>query len=156
MILEAGMPAQNVPEEINIMVIRAVFLILLGVISRDDIRYKTIPVILLILSVGLGIINIIVQGEYRPIDVVGQLFPGLFVYIIAVSKGGIARGDACLLMASGMILGAFYNLIFCMITFFTGGIVGLIIMIAKRDRKLELPFVPLMLVGMIIEELIRA
>lgn len=115
----------------------------------DDLKDRQIKVRDILI---FGIVGIIINLVYRPhdlISVVGGVIVGLLVYLFSfLSKEQIGKGDALLIIVTGLYLGFTDTLVVLWVSTVLAAIVGTIHV--KRHRveiDSELPFVPFLLVG---------
>lgn len=144
--------------------------IILAILALSDLFYGV--VLIPIVSVGT-IVTIIYRstlwyfGAYNPADLgvailLAGAFFGFFWLLYKLTKGrGMADGDMYAAMYMGLLLGWPKGMVAIMGSFILGAVVGLFLIITKlRSRKDTVPFVPFMVVAMVIallwgEQIIR-
>ena len=135
-------------EEIQMGVLGLILLIQ----SVFDLRSKRLPLWITGVGAGVGIILLIFQGSYTPSHVTA-LIPGLLCLVIAkVSREAIGYGDGLLLVMMGFFLKVSVLLGICLWAITLSGIVALFLLATKKRKgKQEIPFVPFLFVGFILE-----
>ena len=113
-------------------------LIFLGVNSWTDIRKREISLIFTGIFAIAGIIwRLSVAG-------VGLLFAGISV----ITKGALGMGDCLVLLALGTVMdmGDFFLMLLGAV-FSSAVYAGILLVILKKNRNTEIPFVPFLLMG---------
>ena len=82
-----------------------------------------------------------------------SLVPGIVCIMLALLQKGIGMGDALVILAAGLLLGTGRNLICICCSSLAGAMLAVIMLVKGKGRSYELPFVPCILVGFIVEEL---
>ncbi len=131
-------------------------LILLGstlaVGSVLDILQRRVSIRVLVISglVALGFAFLRTDSQVADM-LLGAALGLVYVFISLASRGAIGIGDAMYLIISGVYLGLMGNLSLLVIASFGAGIAGLVaLLIFKKDRKYELPFIPFLLMGVVL------
>ena len=142
--------------EIYIEGLKVVRIGMLGLIlmvqSVFDIRSKRLPLWITGMGMVMGIILWLIEGSYNFIQFTAMI-PGLICLVIAkVSREAIGYGDGLLLGMMGLYL-EFYALISTGLWAFTlAGIVALFLLVTKKKKgKQEIPFVPFLFLGFLLE-----
>lgn len=124
-------------------------IIMLGICSIEDMKYKKIHVIWPVSFAAIGILCwIFVWGQpFAHLFAAG--FPGLAVLAISIlTKGGIGEGDSLILTAVGIYLGASYTLQILLSAVFLSSIYALFLYIVKgKKKKYEMAFVPFLFIS---------
>lgn len=120
--------------------------VLLGVTSIFDLRYKRIPLLLIISGTVLGVVAIITRGAESS-ELVYALMPGILLLITAfLTREKIGYGDGMLLLGLGLLEGVIGCLGDLLIGLLLASVFGLILFVfGKRGREITLPFVPFLL-----------
>ncbi len=125
--------------------------ILLGILSYFDIRYREIPIVLVVIGGGIamsGSIYDIVQGK-PPLEVMLCAIPGIiFLIIHLIFPHQIGVGDGLVLMISELNMTCNDCLIALFFTAILSGIVASILLIMKRNNT-KIPFIPFIMMGQI-------
>ena len=139
----------------------AVIFCLLIVIAAYDLKHKIIPDTLsLVLGVisFIGIFFISPSGFYLHMPGYWELFSGVlvalpFAFLWLVSRGTwMGLGDAKLALGLGWFLGLSRALSGVVVVFWSGAIIGIILMIFSRKygMRSEIPFAPFLVLGAVI------
>lgn len=122
---------------------------LFGLTSFDDIRTKQVRVLEIIIFAVFGIILNIYYRTNSLTSIMGGLMIGGVIYLFSiVSKEKIGKGDALIIMVSGLYLGFFDTLILLWLASVFAAVFGGIYMLAHKNKgDIELPFVPFLLLG---------
>lgn len=119
----------------------------LGAASLTDLCMRRIPLFLTGVFGGVGMLLLLYHGDwvaYGP----GLLVGGLFLGLAFVTREAVGRGDALVILG----LGAFLDWQQLMGTLFLALMacapVALVLLVVfRKDRRTELPFVPFLLLG---------
>ena len=125
---------------------------LYGITAFDDYRTRHIKLMELLIFAVIGICLDIVYTKYSLTSILGGVGVGVAMYIFSIlSKEKIGRGDALLVMVTGLYLGFMNTVILLWLSSVLAAIVGLIL-IRKYDngKDKELPFVPFILLAFLI------
>ncbi len=123
----------------------AVLFSLLLVISVIDLERHLIPNRLVLLLLGWVILWQLFFPRISTLSALGGFFTGgfLFLAIALLSKGGMGGGDVKLMAVLGLASGLPDVLLVFMLAFFSGALVGVLLIIFKqKTRKSPLPFGP--------------
>ena len=132
---------------------REIGLILLyGLTSFDDLKTKQVRVFEIVSFGILGIVLNVISPMNSIYSIIGAILVGVVLYIFSVfSKEKIGKGDAMIVMVSGLYLGFTNVMILLWISSLLALIVGLITMKKlKVDSSYEIPFVPFLMSGFLI------
>ena len=120
---------------------------LLGICGIEDYRIKKVRLVVVNAFAILGVILHIVYQRITWIDMVLGALIGVALLIVGyLSKEKIGYGDGLILVATGIYLGFWNNLILLWLSTSLAGIYGLILMLFKKKKKeSEIPLVPFIL-----------
>lgn len=123
-------------------------LIFLGVNSWTDIRKREISLIFTGIFAIAGIIWRLsgkgVSVEILPVAGVGLLFAGISV----ITKGALGMGDCLVLLALGTVMDMGDFFLMLLVAVFSSAVYsGILLVILKKNRNTEIPFVPFLLMG---------
>ncbi len=121
-------------------------------LSFEDIRKKTIPVIPMMFWGIAGVIMHLYYGRLELISMVSGMLPGLVAYILSiVSREKIGKGDAILLIVTGVYMGFWANIMMLWTGLIIAAIAGVMMLVFfKKSRGYELPFVPFLFAGFLL------
>ena len=125
---------------------------LYGITAFDDYRTKHIKLMELIIFAVIGICFDIVYTKYALASILGGVGVGVAMYIFSIiSKEKIGKGDALLVMVTGLYLGFMNTVVLVWLSSVLAALVGLVL-IRKYDDKVdkEMPFVPFILLAYLI------
>ena len=122
-----------------------------------DIKKRTIPVILLVLSGATGILISLTTGEAASGALTdwffGLLLGVVFIGISLISDGKLGMGDALAILVTGIFLGGKDAALAVLNAMMATSFVSIIILAVKKvSRKTELPFMPFLLFGCILQQ----
>lgn len=134
----------------------------LVVLTFIDLEHKKLPNKITLptffAGIGLLVIDALVAGEPR--DLLGALigvaiFGGLFELIGFIKPSGMGGGDIKLAYSLGMFLGYLggvtITLVGMFLSFLSGGLIGmLLLVVARGDRKTQIPFGPFLALGTVL------
>ena len=123
----------------------------ISLLALEDLRMKKIPIIPLILTGIIGMIFHLIFESRDIKDILGGMFIGVVLYAVSFfTKGKVGKGDAFLFMVTGVYLGFWNNLLALWIASVIAGVIGVGIIVVKNKRfDYKLPFVPFVLVAII-------
>ena len=109
-----------------------------------------------VITAILAVIRFIRQ-PYTGMDLLLGCIPGFITLVICLITGeAIGKGDAAVITGLGMIAGWEDTCVICMIGLLLCGMLGLLLIILKKsDRKTGLPFIPFLMMGVLIVWCIR-
>ena len=123
------------------VILPGVFL-LLGAIW--DIKYKKLPLALLVCFMAAGAPVNIFWPKYSVWDIAVGAFIGVLLYAISyVTSGQIGEGDGLLFVATGFFVGGAGNIVLLLWASVLCAVpAGVMLVIKKAGRKDRIPFVP--------------
>lgn len=127
-----------------------VTLAFLGVNAWLDIKKKEISLLTVGILAVLGAIWSVMSGR----DLMQAVFPlgivTVFLGLSLLTGGAVGLGDVWILLALGLILetGEFLGTL-CMGMLLAGGWALILLVILRKNRRTEIPFVPFLLAGYI-------
>ena len=123
-----------------------------GLTSFDDLKTKQVRVFEIVSFAIFGIVLNIVAPLNSMQSIIAAVFVGIVLYIFSIlSKEKIGKGDALIVMVSGLYLGFTNVMILLWISSLLALIFGLItIKKLKVDSNYEIPFVPFLMSGFLI------
>lgn len=129
--------------------------IYLAVLSFCDIRWKAMPLWLLLPGMGVSVGSIVigckgtVQGA--AVSLAGLLPAVAFLFLSWVSKGGVGYGDGLVLFILGGVLGMAKTVEITMIGLGFAAVGSILILMCCREgRKARIPFVPFLLAAFLL------
>lgn len=122
---------------------------LYGLTSFDDIRTKQVRLNEIIIFAVLGIALNIAFPSKSALSILGGVGVGLGLLIFSIlSKEKIGKGDAYIIMVTGLYLGFINTLVLLWISCIFAAVIGVITLRKYDNSKCqELPFVPFLLMG---------
>ena len=125
---------------------------ILGYFTIEDIKSRRLKTAALMFCGLAGVILHIFLRRISAENMIGGMAVGAVMYLISVlSKGRIGKGDAVLIMVTGIFLGFWNNLMLLWAAVMFAGAAGWIaIFILKKEKNYEMPFVPFMLAAYIL------
>ena len=132
----------------------AIILIICLIISTFiDLEHQIIPdeVVIPTMAVGL-LLNILIHWENLPDYLMGFALGGGIIFLIVVlSRGGMGGGDIKLFATVGMFLGLRLTVLAMLLSFISGSIAGLILIILNlKKTKDAIPFGPFIALGSVV------
>lgn len=115
------------------------------VISGIDLEHQLIPNRMVLILFGWALLW---QLFYPAVPLGSALLGmvtggGLLFAVLLVSRGGMGGGDVKLMAVLGLLVGWPYVLVVLMLSFITGGLVGIALLLrGRKTRKSPLPFGP--------------
>lgn len=115
--------------------------------------YKGILAAYLFLSLAGHMAGCLVAENCSVTGLAIGMIPGVFCLLLSfLTRQGIGYGDSILIMINGLSLGAEVCLHILLTALFWAGIWGMIQWrFFNKDKKTEIPFVPFLLIGLIIQ-----
>lgn len=134
---------------INMIFIKGIFLgCILIIVTFIDIKYRTIPNFIVIITTILGIFFIF-TFRISPLNAIfGAFIGGGLLFILALIPGAIGGGDVKLMFALGLFLGINKTLLAILLAFIIGAIASIFLIIfKKKGHKDYIPFGPFLAIG---------
>lgn len=127
----------------------------LVVVGIEDLRKKEIGSLPLLIMGGLGVLLSLLAGDWTDWTVILRFLPGIFTLFLAwLTKESIGYGDGLTILCLGCFLPGEQIAGLCMMAITVAGIVALFLLLVKhRGKKTQIPFVPFLLIGLVITEL---
>lgn len=135
------------------IVVLSVGLFLMGV---EDIRKKEIGSLPLLIMGGVGILLSLLSGEWTNWTVVFRFVPGCVILLLAwITRESIGYGDGLAILCLGCFLSGVQIVNICMIAITFAGVAALfLLLVRRRSRKTQIPFIPFLIIGFAVTELI--
>ena len=120
-----------------------------GLTAIDDVRTKSIRVLEVIIFAVIGVLIDVILKPYSWVSIAGGVAVGAVLYIISIlTKEKIGKGDAMIVMVSGLYLGFMNTMIVLWLASLLAAIFGVIMVRCQRHQiDVEIPFVPFLLVA---------
>lgn len=125
---------------------------LLGLCSLEDMKYKRLTVLyILLFGIGGMILHLFVPVCSIYSILCGMLL-GIFMILISViTRGSVGMGDGILLVVTGVYLGGYGNLELFMMGLLLSALCSLALLILKKkNRKEEIAFVPFLFLSYLV------
>ena len=124
----------------------------LGYLSIEDLRKRQIHLVSLGVAAIAGLFMHLYFERITIWSLVGGLATGMALYVVSVlSSEKIGKGDALLVGVTGIFLGFWGNLFLLWLSAILAAFVGIIaVVVFRKDRQYELPFIPFIFIGFII------
>lgn len=122
---------------------------LLGLCSLEDMKYKKLTVMYILL---FGIVGVLLH-LFIPVCSIysvlwGMVLGGILILISIITRGSVGMGDGILLVVTGVYLGGYGNLELFMTGLLFAALWSLgLIVLKKKKGKEEIAFVPFLLVS---------
>ncbi|WP_291572448.1 prepilin peptidase [Clostridium sp. UBA4548] len=122
------------------------------VISNIDIKFQDVYIVTTIPGIVIGTIFAVVEkylysaslGNY----LLGAIIAGGIISIVVYSTGAMGKGDIEIALLCGIFLGWKYSLIMIVLSFVSGGIIGVMLIVFKiKGRKDYIAFGPYLALG---------
>lgn len=125
----------------------------LGICSYTDLRYRKVDVRAAAIYLVLAVLGHVFGQTASLVDLAVGVLPGAVCFVISwVSRQGLGYGDSLLITVMGVSLGVWNGIWSACTAFFWAGIWAFGIYIVRRaGRDRELPFVPFLLLGFVIQ-----
>ena len=134
----------------KVIVENFIMIILLLMLSAEDIKYKSISVIKLAAARVAAIIYKVVFGETD----INSIFIGIifltFMLVISVATKCIGIGDVAVLVIIAVVKGSIFAINTFLIAILFSFVVSAVLLILRKvTRKYSMPFIPFLGVGML-------
>lgn len=129
---------------------------LYGLTAMDDLKTKQVRVIEIIVFGIIGILTNIIYKPHTLLSVLGGVGIGLLTIAFSyISKEKIGMGDAYIITVTGLYLGFIDTAVLLWLSSLLAAITGLVLIRKYDNSKMEIPFVPFLLIAYIIMYLIH-
>lgn len=124
---------------------------MLGICTFEDIKKRKIHIFFILLCGILGICFHLFFGRLSIFNVLGGLSVGGVLFLLSLAtREKIGKGDALLLMVTGIYLGFWDNLFLLWLATVLASVVGVAcVLVQKKGRSYELPFVPFVFIALL-------
>ena len=118
---------------------------MLSICTYEDIRWRRIEIVSVLGFAVLGFVMHLFRMQINLADMLGGMLIGVVLLAISLyTEEIIGKGDALIVLVSGIYIGFWNNLILVWGASILAGIFG-VVYIVKGQRKKEIPFVPFLL-----------
>jgi leader peptidase (prepilin peptidase)/N-methyltransferase len=126
-----------------------IIVVMLIIYTVQDIKNKRIKTRYLPIFALLGLLIQVIKKEINIISIIGGSSIGLVILLLSyISRGSIGLGDGMVLAITGIYLGLIKNGELLTISLLYTSLCALgCIVIGKKGKKYELPFIPFLLAG---------
>lgn len=126
--------------------------VMLSVCAWTDLRRHRIYHIVLFCYLGMALLGHLLGKTAGPAGVASGMLPGLFCLLVSwATRQGLGYGDSLLIVICGVSLGLRPCAAIAVTAFFLAGFWAALLLILRRGgRKKEIPFVPFLLLGLLI------
>ena len=133
-----------------------IWMILLIIQAICDIKWKRIPLVLNMMGAALGLCYCILS-QRAWIDILWGLVPGVVCLCYSIiSRETLGLGDSLTMCALGLVIDIKHMLLIMMIAFGLAAFGGMFILVVfQKKRNYEIPFVPFLLMGFLIDVVIQ-
>lgn len=124
---------------------------MLGFYAVEDIKKKKITVCYLLIFALVGIFTNLYYKNMSMLSIAGGIILGAGVLALSfITRGSVGTGDGMILVVTGLYLGAGKNFELFMTSLIYGAVFSLgLLVVGRKKRKYEIPFVPFLLAGYI-------
>lgn len=142
------------------MIINIILVILLGISSYTDIRNRKISMRLLlafgILAIPIWIEKLYTNGIFEVSTILISILPGLLLLLLGkATRESIGYGDGYLLILIGIYIGFIRTVNILIMALFLTAIISIFLLIfCKANRRMELPFIPVVLVSYLLQSIL--
>lgn len=137
---------------VHVPIVNWVVLGFLFLASYYDIRYRTIPVKLFIVS---GVLIVIyTMSEHR--DMFGDCFAGAFIGVVLlligrITEESIGYGDGIVFILTGLLFGFRQNTLLLCVSLVVSTVYSVCLIVCRKGKnQTSIPFLPCVLIGSII------
>lgn len=115
--------------------------------TMEDLKYRSVSLISLAVSGGVGILwNVLKRENTMESVCVGVLIGAILILIGIITKEAVGIGDGAIFMITGIFLGGFANIQLIIASMVIGMGMGIFLKIRKSKAK-EIPFIPCVLLA---------
>ncbi len=121
-----------------------ILMVMLGICSIEDVLEKQVSLLVVAMFSIVAIGMRVYENNWNTMEIIGGVAVGVFVYILALCTGEkVGKGDAVLLMGTGLYLDFWSNLILLWVASSAAGVYSLLLMLCRKKRKgYRFAFVP--------------
>lgn len=135
------------------MLLTALLVISLIWFSVEDIRNRRLTLNYIMGFAGIGLALQIYYRNISAMSLIGGIAIGGVVLMLSIAtQGKIGLGDAAILGVTGVYLGFQRNMELIILAFFLAGLWSLVLLARKKNRHYEMPFVPFLLISLLLME----
>jgi len=121
----------------------------LCVVSYFDIKYRFLPVWVIVVSFMFSIIRLICLKDFDLLSMAISIIPGVFFIIISVVTQKVGIADGFIIASLGIGLGIEECVYVVMLSLIVCALVSSILLLLKKaSRNTELPFIPFITIGL--------
>lgn len=118
------------------------FIVVLIYLSVMDIRKRVVSMKVLYFLVLIAVINSIFIKKMDMTSISQGAFSGLFIILCSRITRKIGMGDGLVILATGILVGLYDNLLLLLISFLGACISFLVLYVFHKNIHIELPFIP--------------
>lgn len=123
-----------------------------------DIKSRTMPAVIFIISGAAGIIAYIASGTYLSGDIVDELFGvilgAVFIGIALISGGKLGMGDALAILIIGIYMGGSGSALAVLYAMMMTALFSIVLLVIRRGKRdTELPFMPFLFAGCLLQQI---
>lgn len=134
----------------QLLSIRSVILLLALVgLGIEDWQKKQVSLLPILALAVVGSTLSVVSGDWNGWKVILRFLPGAVVFLFAwLTKESIGYGDALVVLCMGCFMTGLQLLNLCMAALTLSGLFALFLLLVRRkSRKTQIPFIPFLLAG---------
>lgn len=134
----------------DLLAIRSVILLLgLAGLGVEDLRTKQVSSLPILVLAVIGCVLSVISGDWGSWNVLLRFLPGGAMLLLAwMTKESIGYGDAWILLCMGCFMTEIQMMNLCVIALSLSGLFALFLLLVRRkSRKTQIPFVPFLLAG---------
>lgn len=126
------------------LLLQAILFPFLAVLTYYDLKYKKIPVVLLLIMGIVGIVYTIIIEDYDNFLRYMGIFMGLiFLSLSFVSHEAIGKGDALVFVILGWFLGIYETIFLLFVAFSLSAAVSVVLLVCRKGNFMtSFPFLP--------------
>lgn len=122
-------------------------LLLLALLTAEDIREKRISAYKLFLFAALAILYLLISGQFGWREAMERLLPGMMLFLLAlITRESIGYGDGAAVAVLGLWTDGWFAAMAMAAGIMLAGLYGGICLLGKK--KDLIPFMPFLLIGM--------
>lgn len=130
---------------------------LLGICSIEDIWKRKVHLCVVCAFAVSGMAMQLYDGGMKTLDIAGGVGVGLILYIVSVaSRQRIGKGDALVLLATGIYIGFWRNIALLWGGSLLAGMAGLgMFFFQGKTKQYEMPFIPFLLAAYLLLKMLQ-